>query len=267
MTNLRELALDLLGKHGNNPLKAQPPFDRALKKNLKLRKQLETEYLETIAKGLAVAETQRLATLAQDGDQTPCVTQNEGVAIHLSTDVAEGQRTGENHRNVASAKDGGDQLAIDTQLADVATIPPNPERTVPIKPYKVKGFWRHPERTEAEKEMARITKLTSSSVLHRFGMDKLRYHELDAFIRENAQTGNAHIWQGINNVQRAALASLIRRHATPPDTTMFVRDMISDADLTKLEATAIAQAPKLVGALIARGTKQLAKDVERITAE
>lgn len=274
MTNLRELACDLLTKYGNDPLKAQPAFDRALKKNLKLRKVLEIDYLSEIAKGHALVEIHHAAPL-QDGSHQATDNQTTSAAIHQFN---ESTGAGEDHVQYdnqisdvssAQAKEGGGHGRFDTQISNAATPPKNPDddRTVPVKGYKVKPFYRYPERTEAEKEVTRITKLTSSSVLQRFGMEKLRYHELDAFIRENAQTGNARIWQGINNVQRAALASLIRRHATPPDSSMLVRDIISDADLTRLEAVAIARAPKLVTSLIDRGTKQLAREVEKIAAE
>ena len=98
-------------------------------------------------------------------------------------------------------------------------------------------------------------------------MEKVRYRELDAVIRENGKAAGARIHAGISNIQRAAFASLIKRHVIPVNDSAFISEVVSEADLNKLAIIAIRQAPELAARYAKRDAEQIIEDVKLIAAE
>ena len=170
-------------------------------------------------------------------------------------------------RNVAVPVGSGDgQENYDNQdTAAVAASVPVKAHKVPT--HKVKEFWRHPPRSEIEKEASKTARLVGSSIWRQFGMEKVRYREIDAFIDDMSTTGAMRVWEGISNIQRARFAQLIRQHGIPSDDSVLLSEVISDNEAAKLAALALSQAPKIAKELVKITAKNMSDQIKLIAAE
>jgi len=170
--------------------------------------------------------------------------------------------------DAGKAADDDGQLIGETHKHD-ALSPAAPDKTVHVTKHgkKIREFWRHPPRTEAQKEAARTAAMVGGSQWREYGLDKVRYRELDQFIRDNAEIGTINVVRGVNNFQKAALAALIQRHVVPIDQGQLVTELVSDHELQKYVALAIKWAPKYAATRARADADDVIENVKMIAAE
>src|SRR5208337_3513866 len=170
--------------------------------------------------------------------------------------------------HAGKAADDDRQLIGETHKHD-APSPAAPDKTVHVTKHgkKIREFWRHPPRTEAQKEAARTAAMVGGSQWREYGLEKIRYRELDQFIRDNAEIGTINVVRGVNNFQKAALAALIQRHVVPIDQGQLVTELVSDHELQKYVALAIKWAPKYAATRARADADDVIENVKMIAAE
>jgi hypothetical protein len=172
----------------------------------------------------------------------------------------------------------GDQLSDDTQDLNV----PQPasgghstddahDKTAAARstsqPKQPKPFFPQKGKSEAEKEITRRAALAGSSLWVELGMDRLRYRELDAFIREQILAGAGHAKRAHYQAKRAAIAWLVKQHGQPADPNALIKDCVTEKDAARFGAMGERQAGLIIAKLVQQTAVEIESGVKLIAAE